>query len=176
MQFDHVGARKCRHLLDIRALSGYNTVSHLFGKGKPSTIELLGTDIPDIDEVLREPGPTQAQLKDTAGTVFSSLSGRRDVDLRRGLFTLLSQPLNSLLRSSHPLITNVCYMFSELISKWLHGGLQSRAVAQIRLDTLSASGGWLKARPTLQLYILPQLCLDSPNPHTPLPTSIPIEN
>ena len=57
-----LGPRKCSQLLGIHALSGCDTVSYPFGKGKLSALKLLEIDIPGLDQVLGQPGATYAQL------------------------------------------------------------------------------------------------------------------
>lgn len=44
-----LGPRKCSQLLGIHALSGCDTVSYPFGKGKLSALKLLQIDIPGLD-------------------------------------------------------------------------------------------------------------------------------
>lgn len=73
----HLGPRKCSQLLGAHALSGCDTVSYPFGKGKQSALKLLEIDIPGLDQVLGEPGATHAQLKATAHTFFLLLYGQK---------------------------------------------------------------------------------------------------
>ena len=68
-----LGPKKCSQLLGIHALSGCDTVSYPFGKGKKSALRLLETDIPGFDQVLGQPGATNAQLQETAYTFFLPL-------------------------------------------------------------------------------------------------------
>ena len=49
---EQLGLRKCCQLLGLQALSGCDTVSYPFGKGKKSAIKLLEIDIPGLDQVL----------------------------------------------------------------------------------------------------------------------------
>ena len=44
-----LGPRKCSQLLGIHALSGCDTMSYPFGKGKKSALNLLEIDIPGLD-------------------------------------------------------------------------------------------------------------------------------
>ena len=61
-----LGPRKCSQLLGLHALSGCDTVSYPFGKGKKSALKLLEIDMPGLDKVVGQPGATHAQLKATA--------------------------------------------------------------------------------------------------------------
>ena len=72
-----LGPRKCSQLLSILALSGCDTVSYPFGKGKKSALKLLEIDIPGLGQVLGQPGATHAQLQETACTFFLPLYGRK---------------------------------------------------------------------------------------------------
>ena len=63
---EQLGVRKCRQLLGLRALSGCDTVSYPFQKGKKSALKLLEIDIAGLDQVLGQLGATHAQLKATA--------------------------------------------------------------------------------------------------------------
>ena len=72
-----LGSRKCSQLLGVHSLSGCDTVSYPFGKGKQSTLKLLEIDIPGLDQVLGQPGATHAQLKATADNFFLPLFGQK---------------------------------------------------------------------------------------------------
>ncbi|KAK2159104.1 hypothetical protein NP493_1749g00061 [Ridgeia piscesae] len=72
-----LGPRKCSQLLGIHALSGCDTGSYPFGKGKKSALKLLEIDIPDLDQVLGQPGATHAQLQEAAYTFFLPLNGQK---------------------------------------------------------------------------------------------------
>ena len=74
-----LGPRKCNQLLGIHELSGCDTASYPFGKGKKSSLKLLEIDIPGLDQVLGQPDATHAQLQEAAYTFFSTLYGQRDV-------------------------------------------------------------------------------------------------
>ena len=56
-----LGPSKCSQLLGIHALSGCDTVSYPFGKGKLSALKLLERDLPGLDQVLGQPGATHTQ-------------------------------------------------------------------------------------------------------------------
>ena len=75
-----LGPRKCSQLLGIHALSGCDTVSYPFGKGKKSALKLLEIDIPGLGQVLGQPGATHAQLQETAYTFFLPLYGQKGCD------------------------------------------------------------------------------------------------
>ena len=68
-----LGLRKCSQLLGIHALSGCDTVSYPFGKGKKLALKLLEIDIPGLGQ----PGATHAQLQETAHTFFLPLYGQK---------------------------------------------------------------------------------------------------
>ena len=70
---EQLGPRNCSQLLGFHALSGCDTVSYLFGKGKKSALNRLEIDIPGLDQVLGKPGAIHAQLKVTADSVFLPL-------------------------------------------------------------------------------------------------------
>ena len=67
---EQLGPRKCSQLIGIHALSGCDTVSYPFGKGKTLAHKLLEIGITYIDKVLGQPGAIHAQLKDTADSFF----------------------------------------------------------------------------------------------------------
>ncbi|XP_014675019.1 PREDICTED: zinc finger protein 431-like [Priapulus caudatus] len=69
--------RKCSQLLGVHALSGCDTVSYPFGKGKQSALKLLEIDIPGLDQVLGELGATHSQLRATADSFFLPLYGQK---------------------------------------------------------------------------------------------------
>ena len=70
---EQLGPRKCSQLLGLHALSGCDTVSYPFGKGKKSALNLLEIDIAGLDQVLGQLGATHAQLKATAHSYFLPL-------------------------------------------------------------------------------------------------------
>ena len=72
-----LGPRKCSQLLGLHALSGCDTVSYPFGKGKTSALKFLKIDIPRIDQVFGQPGATHAQRKETADSFFLPLYGQK---------------------------------------------------------------------------------------------------
>ena len=72
-----LGPKKCSQLFCIHALSGCDTVSYPFGRGKKSALKLLEIDIPGIDQVLGQPGAAHAQLQETAYTFFLPLYGQK---------------------------------------------------------------------------------------------------
>ena len=74
---EQLGPRKCSQLLGLHALSGCDTVSYPFGKGTTSALKLLEIDIPGIDQVLRQPGATHDQLKETEDIFFLPLYGQK---------------------------------------------------------------------------------------------------
>ena len=75
---ERLGPRKCSQLLGIHALSGCDTVSYPFGRGKKSTLKLLEIDIPGIDQVLGQPDATHAQIKATADSFFLPFYGQKN--------------------------------------------------------------------------------------------------
>ena len=70
-----LGPKTCSQLLGIHALSGCDTVSYPFGKGKKSALKLLEINIPGLDQVLGQPGAIHVQLQETAYTFFLPLYG-----------------------------------------------------------------------------------------------------
>ena len=71
-----LGPRKCSQLLGVHAMSGCDTVSYPFGKGKISALKLLELDLPGLDGVLGQPGATSAELKATGDSFFLPLYGQ----------------------------------------------------------------------------------------------------
>ena len=65
-----LGPRKFSQLLGAHALSGCDTVSYPFGKGKQSVLKHLQNDIPGLDKGLGEPGATQPHLKCYSGYIL----------------------------------------------------------------------------------------------------------
>ena len=72
-----LGPRKCSQLLGVHALSGCDTVSYPFGKGKLSALKALETDISALNEVLKQLNVTKVQLQKTACTFFLHLYGQK---------------------------------------------------------------------------------------------------
>ena len=70
---EQLGPRKCSQLLGLHALSGCDTVSYPFGKGKKSVLKLLERDIAGLNQVIGQLGATHAQLKTTADSFFLPL-------------------------------------------------------------------------------------------------------
>ena len=99
---EQLDPRKCSQLLGLHALSGCDTVSYPFGKGKTSALKLLEIDIPCIDQVLGQPDVTHARLKATAESFFLPLDGQKSCtamsDARDRFFRgrKKSQPLKKL--------------------------------------------------------------------------------
>ena len=72
---------KCGQLPDMHALSGCDTVSYPYGKGKKSALKvLMNNDIDGLQDVLGEPDISQGQLKSTAGAFFLALYGQKKTD------------------------------------------------------------------------------------------------
>ncbi len=65
---------KCGQLPGMRALSGCDTVSYTYGKGKTSALKVLMNN--DIDG-LGEPDISQGQLKATDGAFVLALYGQK---------------------------------------------------------------------------------------------------
>ena len=62
----------------MHALSGYDTVSYPYGKGKQSALKvLMNTDIDGLQDALGQPDISQGQLKATAGAFFPALYGQK---------------------------------------------------------------------------------------------------
>ena len=65
----------------MHALSGCDTVSYPYGKGKKSALKvLMNTDIDGLQDALGEPDISQGQLKATAGAFFLALYGQKKTD------------------------------------------------------------------------------------------------
>ena len=65
----------------MHALSGCDTVSYPYGKGKKSALKgLVKTDIDGLQDALEEPAISQGQLKATAGAFFMALYGQKKTD------------------------------------------------------------------------------------------------
>ena len=57
-------------------MSGCDTVSYPFGKGKISALKLLEIDLPGLDGVLGQLGATSDELKATGDSFFLPLYGQ----------------------------------------------------------------------------------------------------
>ena len=69
---------KCGQLPGMRALSGCDTVSYTYGKGKNSALKvLMNNDIDGLQDVLGEPAISQGQLKATDGAFVLALYGQK---------------------------------------------------------------------------------------------------
>ena len=72
---------KCGQLSGIHVLSGCDTVSYPYGKGKKSALKvkpvLMINDIDGVQDALGEPDISQGQLKATAGAFFLALYGQK---------------------------------------------------------------------------------------------------
>ena len=72
---------KCGQLPGMHALSGCDTVSYPYDKGKKSALEvLMNNDIGGLQYVLGEPDISQAQLNATAGAFFLAIQGQKKTD------------------------------------------------------------------------------------------------
>ena len=72
---------KCGQLPGMHALSGCDTVSYPYGKGKKSALKvLMNNDIDGLQDVLGEPDISQGQLKAPAGAFFIALYGQKKTD------------------------------------------------------------------------------------------------
>ena len=72
---------KCSQLPGMHALSGCDTVSYPYGKGKKSALKvLMNNDIDGLQDVLGEPDISQGQLKATAGAFFLALYRQKKTD------------------------------------------------------------------------------------------------
>ena len=72
---------KCGQLPGMHALSGCDTVSYPYGKGKKSALKVqMNNDIDGLQDVLGEPDISQGQLKATAGAFFPALYGQKKTD------------------------------------------------------------------------------------------------
>ncbi|KAG0722875.1 hypothetical protein GWK47_043722 [Chionoecetes opilio] len=91
-----LGLRKCSQLICVYALSGCDTVSYPFGKGKLSALKLPKIDMPGLDQVLGQPSVTHAQLQDTTCTFFLPLYGQKSCttmnDTRAHLYRCRKKP------------------------------------------------------------------------------------
>ena len=68
----------CGQLPGMHALSGYDTVSYPYGKGKKSALKVLtNNDIDGVQDTLGELDISQGQPKATAAAFFLALYGQR---------------------------------------------------------------------------------------------------
>ena len=71
-----LGEALCSQLLGAHALSGCDTVSFLFGKGKISALKILSAgNFPGLFDVLCEKSATQADLLEVGKQFFTALYG-----------------------------------------------------------------------------------------------------
>ena len=72
---------KCAQLPGMHALSGCDTVSYPYGKGKTFALKvLMNNDIDGLQDVLGEPDISQGQLKATVGAFVLALYGQKKTD------------------------------------------------------------------------------------------------
>lgn len=73
----NLGDTLCSQLLGAHAISGCDTVSYPFGKGKISALKILKAGhFPGLFDVLGEEGATEADLMDVGQKFFSALYGQ----------------------------------------------------------------------------------------------------
>ena len=69
---------KCLELLPLHALTGCDTVSYPFGKGKVTALKmLLNPTCPRLDHVIGEHAASEADILESGGLVFSLLYGAK---------------------------------------------------------------------------------------------------
>jgi hypothetical protein len=87
----------CLQLLGMHALSGCDTTSYPFGKGKISALNtLLAGDFPGLADVLGEVSTTQADLMEAAKPFFNALYRQRPVtSIESARFTLFTKKKKS---------------------------------------------------------------------------------
>ena len=88
---------KCLQLLGMHALSGCDTTSYPFGKGKISAIKtLLAGDLPGLADVMGEEDSTQVNLMEVAKTFFLALYGQPPrTSMESAHFTLFTKKKKS---------------------------------------------------------------------------------
>ena len=69
--------RKCSMHIGLHALSGCNTVSYPFGKGKKAALKFLEIEIPGINQMSGQHGTTHAQLKTTTDSLLLLFYGQK---------------------------------------------------------------------------------------------------
>ena len=68
---------KCLQLLGMHAMSGCDSTSYLYGKGKISALNtLLSGNYPGLSEIVGEVGTTHEQLMEATTPFFISLYGQ----------------------------------------------------------------------------------------------------
>ena len=110
---------KCGQLPGMYALSGCDTVSYSYGKGKKSTLKvLMNNDIDGLQDVLGEPEISQEQLKATAGAFFIALYGQnKTYSLNTTRYkTYMSRKKPPPLKSCHRQTATCNYTCSEPVS------------------------------------------------------------
>ena len=134
---------KCGQLPGMHALSGCDTVSYPYGKGKKSALKvLMNNDIDGLQDVLGEPDIIRDSWRPLPAHSFSlSTVKRRPIPwIALGIRCTWAERSHCL-RSFHRQTTTCNYMFSEPISKWCFGRQQIRGIHQSTLVTSAVSVG-----------------------------------
>ena len=84
---------QCLQLLGMHAISGCDTTSYPYAKGKFSTLKTMWDgDFPGLDDVLGEVGATHDDLLKTATTFFLALYGQpTETSIESARFTLFTR-------------------------------------------------------------------------------------
>ena len=151
---------KCLQLLGMHALSGCDTTSYPFGKGKISALNtLLAGDFLGLADVLGEVGSTHTALMEAAKPFFVSLyhqlPGTSMETARFTLFTKKKRPKIMALPSTSTTYSSMC---CGLICRSCYGKQQTtKPHLMNQLISPSLGGISRTASPFLQLLRVPQL-------------------
>ena len=155
---------KCLQLLGMRALSGCDTTSHPFGKGKATALKtwLVG-DYHGLANVLGEVGATTEDLIEAAGSYFIALYGQSPgTSLQSACFQLFASKIKVLkswlYHRHHPTCCTMCF---EPIFRSYTGRQQTNIrLPQSRLILLVLGGNSRMTFPFQSLITVTQLLLN----------------
>ena len=133
---------KCLQLLGMHALSGCDTTSYPYGKGRISALNtLLAHDFPGLADVLGEAGTTHAGLMEAAKPFFAVLYRRQlpGTSMESARFNLFPKKKKS---PKVMALTPTCYsMCCELICKLCCGKQQTTKDHLMSQPTTLTLGG-----------------------------------
>ena len=100
---------RCLQLLGVHALSGCDTTSYPYGKGKISALNtLLAGDFPGLATVLGEVGATPTDLMEAAKPFFLALYGQQpDMSMESARFSLFTKKKNAKVMTLPPTSDNL---------------------------------------------------------------------
>ena len=115
----HLGP-KCLQLLGVHALSGCDTTSYPYGKGKISALNTLNSgNFPGLAVVLGEEGATSNDLKEASMPFVHAMYGcRADTPMESARFSLFTK------KKKNPKVTSLPPTYDNLMLHVLRSHLQ----------------------------------------------------